>query len=105
MAVSTPTSAASAIQLAAAKRAILCELIISGTVCDPAKRRRGFGPHLSPQYIKFPKYTSSTVTRIIDRNTQAYTQLAKAFEKQDWTVVAAAESKEFEAVSPRRQQG
>ncbi|ORX36380.1 hypothetical protein BD324DRAFT_628622 [Kockovaella imperatae] len=72
MALCIPTSAASAIQLACAKRAMLCELIVTGKT------------------LRYPKYISSAVTRIIDRNAETYTQLAKAFENHEWAAVQAA---------------
>ncbi|CAD6585881.1 MAG: hypothetical protein TREMPRED_004269 [Tremellales sp. Tagirdzhanova-0007] len=70
-AVTVPTQAASAVQLACVKRAILCELLVSGKL------------------LHFPKYTSGAVNRIIERNAQAYTKLAKAFEAKDWAAVTA----------------
>ncbi|WWC59999.1 uncharacterized protein I303_102562 [Kwoniella dejecticola CBS 10117] len=68
-AVSLPTTTASAIQLACAKRAILCQLL------DTGKR------------IHFPRYTASTVTRMIDKNAGAYIDLAKEYEACRWNVV------------------
>ncbi|OCF34614.1 hypothetical protein I316_03655 [Kwoniella heveanensis BCC8398] len=61
-AVSLPTAAASAIQLACAKRAILCQVL------DTGKR------------VAFPKYTSHNVTRAVDKYAQVYVDLAKEYE-------------------------
>ncbi|WWC69003.1 uncharacterized protein I206_102939 [Kwoniella pini CBS 10737] len=68
-AVSLPTTTASAIQLASAKRAILCELL------DTGKR------------ISFPRYTASTVNRVIDKNAGVYIDLAKEYEGCRWNAV------------------
>ncbi|WWD16746.1 hypothetical protein CI109_101177 [Kwoniella shandongensis] len=73
--VSLPTQTASAIQLAAAKRAILCELL------DTGKR------------ITFPKYTSSAVNRVVERNAGVYIDLAKDYEAQKWGAVREASNK------------
>ncbi len=89
-AVSVPTQAASAVQLACAKRAILCELVVCGKASPPLVQKLDL-PVL--QLLHFPKYTHSSVTRAIERNAQEYTKLAKAFEARDWTAVKAAEGK------------
>ena len=98
--MSIPTQTASAIQLASAKRAILCELHVNGKVVfislNPILANVSFFQHL-----RFPKYTSGAVNRVIERNAQEYTKLAKAFEARDWATVKAAEGKaEFIDVSP-----
>ncbi|GFZ42819.1 hypothetical protein JCM24511_00537 [Saitozyma sp. JCM 24511] len=78
IAVAVPTSTGSAIQLTAAKRAILCGLLDNG------------------ELLSFPRYTSGTISRMIDRNAKEYTKLGKAFESHDWKIVReAAASKEF----------
>ncbi|WRT65462.1 uncharacterized protein IL334_002405 [Kwoniella shivajii] len=68
-AVSLPTTTTSAIQLACAKRAILCELL------DTGKR------------IIFPRYTASTVNRAIEKNASIYIDLAKDYESNIWSGV------------------
>ncbi|WVF66829.1 hypothetical protein IAT40_001571 [Kwoniella sp. CBS 6097] len=68
-AVSLPTATASAIQLACAKRAILCQIL------DTGKR------------IAFPKYASHHVTRAIDKHAQVYVDLAKEYEAGKWNAV------------------
>ncbi|WWC87493.1 uncharacterized protein L201_002383 [Kwoniella dendrophila CBS 6074] len=73
--VSLPTATLSAIQLACAKRAILCELLETG------KR------------ISFPRYTASTVTRAIDKNASVYIDLAKGYESSNWSGVREIASK------------
>ncbi|KAK8861351.1 hypothetical protein IAR55_002170 [Kwoniella newhampshirensis] len=74
-AVSLPTQTASAVQLACAKRAILCELLDSG------KR------------ITFPKYTSNAVNRVVERNAGVYIDLARNYEAQNWTAVKETATK------------
>ncbi|OCF58278.1 hypothetical protein L486_04309 [Kwoniella mangroviensis CBS 10435] len=69
IAVSLPTTTTSAIQLASAKRAILCELLGTG------KR------------ISFPRYTASTVTRAIEKHAGAYNDLAREYEASRWDEV------------------
>ncbi|KAK4684825.1 COP9 signalosome complex subunit 3, partial [Tremellales sp. Uapishka_1] len=71
-AVSVPTQTASAIQIACAQRAVLCGLLHSG------------------KNLTWPKYTSSIVTRALDKHLADYTKLAKAFENGDWDAVKTA---------------
>ncbi|WVR04038.1 hypothetical protein IAU60_001037 [Kwoniella sp. DSM 27419] len=68
-AVSLPTTTPSAIQLAAAKRAVLCEIL------DTGKR------------IVWPKYTSQTVTRAIEKNMGVYLDMARDYEGGNWVAV------------------
>ncbi|KNX49736.2 COP9 signalosome complex subunit 3 [Cryptococcus deuterogattii R265] len=71
-AVTAPTTTASAIQLACAKRALLCELIVTG------------------KKILWPKYTPTPVTRIIEKYAVQYNELAKQFEAHNWAAVQKA---------------
>jgi COP9 signalosome complex subunit 3 len=82
--VSVPTTHPSAIQLAAAKRAILCELLVSAKVSHR-------NDSADIQLIQFPRYTGSSVVRAIERGAAEYTKLAKMFEAQDWKGVTAVE--------------
>ncbi|AAW45148.1 expressed protein [Cryptococcus deneoformans JEC21] len=78
-AVTVPTTTASAIQLACAKRALLCELIVTG------------------KKIVWPKYTPTPVTRIIEKYATSYNELAKEFEAHNWANVRRAHTvAEFE---------
>ncbi|OXC64496.1 hypothetical protein AYX13_06121 [Cryptococcus neoformans] len=78
-AVTVPTTTASAIQLACAKRALLCELIVTG------------------KKIVWPKYTPIPVTRIIEKYATSYNELAKEFEAHNWAAVRKAHTvAEFE---------
>ncbi|WVQ94437.1 hypothetical protein IAU59_001516 [Kwoniella sp. CBS 9459] len=74
-AVSLPTSSASAVQLACAKRAILCQIL------DTGKR------------TAFPKYVSHNVTRAVDKHGQVYVDLAKEYEAGKWDAVRAIAKK------------
>ncbi len=79
--------------------------------CDPLRaacvREGGVYPYFLPypadlanQLLHFPKYTSRAVTRMVERNAQEYTKLAKAFEAKDWAAAKVAEGKaEFAKVS------
>jgi hypothetical protein len=101
-AVAVPTATASAIQLAAAKRAILCGLIDNGEVSPASCASVSSYSRLDSlqKLLSFPRYTSGTITRMIDRNAKEYTKLGKAFESHDWKIVReAAASKEFAEVS------
>ncbi|RXK41439.1 hypothetical protein M231_01345 [Tremella mesenterica] len=69
VAVTIPTSAASAIQLVSAKRAMLCNLLSTG------------------KKLHFPRYTSSAVTRLLERYAQAYEKISKSFDEEDWSGV------------------
>jgi len=60
------TSSISAIQVACAKRAILCELLSTG------------------RQLQFPKDTGTAVQRFLEKGISEYTGLAKAFANQDW---------------------
>ncbi|WVW79768.1 hypothetical protein I302_101738 [Kwoniella bestiolae CBS 10118] len=73
--VSLPTTTTSAIQLASAKRAILCDLL------DTGKR------------ISFPKYTASTVTRAIEKHAGVYNDLAIGYEASKWSDVRSIAGK------------
>lgn len=54
------------------------------------------------QHIHFPKYTSGTVTRAIDKQAQAYVKLAQAFEARNWdSVKEASKAKIFVEVCMR----
>lgn len=61
-----PTTSLSAIQIACAKRAILCELLSTGRL------------------IQFPKDTSNVVNRYLDKGMTEYFTLAKVFANKDW---------------------
>ncbi|KAL1410223.1 hypothetical protein Q8F55_004228 [Vanrija albida] len=71
-AAAMPTESVSAIQVACAKRAILCELLATG------------------KNLHFPKYTSSAVNRMLDKSIPDYLKLAKAFDARDWKAVEEA---------------
>lgn len=116
--MTVPTTTASAIQLACAKRALLCELIVTGKVsvssplCINLPRVHAFtSRHLltiplffclgfNPQKIVWPKYTPTPVTRIIEKYATSYNELAKEFEAHNWANVRRAHTvAEFEKVS------
>lgn len=76
-AAAIPGETASAIRLACAKRAVLCELLNTG------------------KQIQFPKDISQNVNRMVDKGMEAYIKLAKAFEAGQWAQardVASAET-------------
>lgn len=74
-----PAYSLSAVQIACAKRAILCELLSTG------------------KQLQFPKDSSSIVTRYLEKNISEYTTLAKAFSAKDWKVARdSAQSAAFE---------
>ncbi|ODN80683.1 hypothetical protein L202_02857 [Cryptococcus amylolentus CBS 6039] len=66
MAVTLPTHTASAIQIACAKRAILCELITTG------------------KKLSLPKYTPVAVSRVLDKSMVPYNELAKEYDGRNW---------------------
>ncbi|WVQ78684.1 hypothetical protein IAT38_000771 [Cryptococcus sp. DSM 104549] len=68
-AITLPTTEPSAIQIACAKRAILCELIVNG------KR------------VSWPKFTPPTVSRSIEKYAAVYIEVAKEYESQNWAAV------------------
>lgn len=61
-----PGETPSAIRLACAKRAVLCELLSTG------------------RQVQFPKDLSQNVNRLIDKGMEPYVKLAKAFEAHQW---------------------
>ncbi|KAL7419793.1 hypothetical protein Q5752_005709 [Cryptotrichosporon argae] len=69
-AVAMPTTSTSAVQVACAKRAVLCEILHAGT------------------HLKWPKWMPQHVVQSIDRGMAEYDELAKAFERRDWDAVA-----------------
>lgn len=79
-----PTDAVSAIQVACAKRAILCELLATGKT------------------LQLPKYTPSAVNRVLDKGIPDYHRLAKAFDAREWkSVEEAAQAQVFRQVRSR----
>ncbi|WVQ73682.1 hypothetical protein IAR50_003262 [Cryptococcus sp. DSM 104548] len=72
MAVTLPTQCASGIQVACAKRAVLCELITTG------KR------------LALPKYTPIAVTRVLEKSMMPYNELAKEYDGRNWKNVRKA---------------
>lgn len=118
--MTVPTTTASAIQLACAKRALLCELIVTGKVSvpfhyistsctghtftsrrlHPLTSRFFFPSRFCPQKIVWPKYTPIPVTRIIEKYATSYNELAKEFEAHNWAAVRKAHTvAEFGKVS------
>jgi COP9 signalosome complex subunit 3 len=92
-----PTQTASAIQVAAAKRAILCELLVTGKVCH----RRSNVEMADDQRLHLPKATPQVVSRAVEKNHGVYFKIAKAFEEKDWDIVekvAEEDETEFEKV-------
>lgn len=67
--VSVPTAAASAVQLAAAKRAYLCGLLHDGKLPN------------------FPKYLSSALSRALEKHLTAYADLGKYYMSANWPKV------------------
>lgn len=67
-----PTVAPSAIQLACAKRAVLCEVLFSG------KEHR------------LPRDVAGSVSRLLSKAMPDYAKLAKAFEAHSWDAVREA---------------
>jgi COP9 signalosome complex subunit 3 len=92
-----PTQTASAIQVAAAKRAILCELLVTGKVCH----LRSNVTIADDQRLHLPKATPQVVSRAVEKNHGVYFKIAKAFEEKDWDIVekvAEDDKTEFEKV-------
>jgi len=89
-----PTQTATAGQIACAKRAILCELVVSGRVSVD----RRLGNRTQYQVLIFAKYTSNTVTRGIERHAADYTKLAKAYQNKSWAEIRATKADPFQKV-------
>lgn len=81
-----PGETPSAIRMACAKRAVLCELLSTG------------------RHVQFPKDMSGNVNRLIEKGMDPYIKLAKAFDSRHWSQACDAAESEvavamFEKVS------
>ena len=93
--VSVPTAAASAVQLAAAKRAYLCGLLHDGKVsafCTMPFNYHMFIPEKTSgptddQLPNFPKYLSSALSRALEKHLTAYADLGKYYMSANWPKV------------------
>lgn len=87
-----PSHGVSAIQQQCAKRAILCEMIVSGKVCPSSLSN--LEEISDRQLLKFPRYTSQSVGRLIDKDKsiETYVKYAKLYEQRDWERVESMRS-------------